>query len=507
MKKNLLVLLLLISSCGVAQSYSSFYFLEQLPLSCNFTEDYIYFSSYWDSKLIKTDYDGNIIWTKIVAATPMEFRDNFYYGCVYKTDSVILFKCDTAANVIWTKDISETVCPRLGTNLNHVFGIIVNQDRIFISTIQVTASLFVDGEAGMITLDTSGNFISSWCDFTSGNGIGLTHYYLDGYPSGSGAWINHTILGQSADQELIKLNHDGSLDSTSHQIEFMSTAGNSIRNVIQLADSTYIGLSQGNDPLLNSGNIAMVRFDESSNVFWKNVIAGNDTAYYINGGTSDSAGNIYIYLSTYFVLTGVQGQNVFIKADINGNIISSKGFNPSVPFEVYQMHYRNGNLYLFGEYHLANQIYKGILMTDTTFHPCNFVDFPYPVQSTPWQQFIGMVFPIPAVPYAVGNYSYTGNNVDTITLVADLCLALFTNEPSETSSVRLFPNPVKNKMMIEGIGCEEAQFRICNLTGEIIFEKQVQDGAEIDLTGLPASVYSLSIISKTYFLTRKIIKL
>jgi hypothetical protein len=507
MKKILVALILYIPAGSFAQPFSSFYFLEQLPLLCNFTEDNIYFSSPWENKLIKTDYDGNIIWAKIVAALPIEFRDNFYYGCVYKTDSVILFKCDTAANVIWTKDISSTVCPRIGNDRNFVEGITVNHDRIYISTIQVDTIGYIDGDAGLLTLDTSGNFINSLCDFTSGNGGGLSHYDLNGYPSLSGAWINHTILGNSADEELVKINHDGTLDSGSYVIDFMSAQGNQIKNVVQLSDSTYIGFSQGNNPTFGSDNISIVRFNESTNLIWKNVITENNTAYFLEGSTSDSAGNIYILSSTYDLISSLEGPKVFVKADIDGNIVSSKGLDPTVPFDVKQMHYRNGNLYLFGDYHLGNQVYNGILIADTTFNPCNYINFPYAVQSAQGQIFTGIIFPIPTVPYIVGNYSYASNNVDTTTFVADLCLALFTNESHETPSVRIFPNPVTDKVTIEGIDHQGAQLRICNLTGEIILEKQIQDGDEIDLTDLPASIYSISIISKTSFLTREIIKL
>jgi hypothetical protein len=89
----------------------------------------------------------------------------------------------------------------------------------------------------------------------------------------------------------------------------------------------------------------------------------------------------------------------------------------------------------------------------------------------------------------------------------DLCSVVNVSQIESGLYFKSYPNPFLDKIRIEGLDHKNAQLRIYNMTGEIIIEKQIQDGDEIDLTYLPSAVYTLSISTATKYLTRKIVKL
>ncbi|MBK6840601.1 MAG: hypothetical protein IPG90_21745 [Bacteroidetes bacterium] len=67
-------------------------------LHCHFHADYIYF--YDDSSITKTDYSGNIIWSK---NGKIDTEVVLLEDAIYFHDDLRIEKLDTSGNVIWVK--------------------------------------------------------------------------------------------------------------------------------------------------------------------------------------------------------------------------------------------------------------------------------------------------------------------------------------------------------------------------------------------------------------------
>src|SRR4051812_4351444 len=85
-----------------AQVLSSFYLNESItpPESFTpyFTDDAVYFSM--KNKLIKTDYEGNWIWSKSFSAIAFIDNDAIYFIANPRTSHQALVKSDTAGNIV-----------------------------------------------------------------------------------------------------------------------------------------------------------------------------------------------------------------------------------------------------------------------------------------------------------------------------------------------------------------------------------------------------------------------
>src|SRR5690348_15608682 len=68
-----------------------------------FSNDCIYFT--FNNKVIKTDYYGNIIWSKENVQPPDVLADGYYYSVV-GYNPIKISKSDTSGDLIWRKDIS-----------------------------------------------------------------------------------------------------------------------------------------------------------------------------------------------------------------------------------------------------------------------------------------------------------------------------------------------------------------------------------------------------------------
>src|SRR5689334_18164161 len=110
MKVNLILVVaiyLFSFSFSKGQAPFSFYLNHGLYQSCRFTSDAIYILNTGNS-LDKLDYEGNIIWSKMLPAytRQLEVRGN----SIYIVSDWNLIKLDTAANLIWGRNLSSQPC-------------------------------------------------------------------------------------------------------------------------------------------------------------------------------------------------------------------------------------------------------------------------------------------------------------------------------------------------------------------------------------------------------------
>lgn len=94
----------------------------------------------------------------------------------------------------------------------------------------------------------------------------------------------------------------------------------------------------------------------------------------------------------------------------------------------------------------------------------------------------------------------TGQNTPRSTLYVDELELDYTvssfSEPlaSDVQQVSFYPNPCKNRLTLELAQGTSAHFQIVDLTGKVVKSGIVQDNSQIDLSGVPVSLYQLVIL-------------
>lgn len=74
--------------------------------------------------------------------------------------------------------------------------------------------------------------------------------------------------------------------------------------------------------------------------------------------------------------------------------------------------------------------------------------------------------------------------------------------------LKCYPNPGTNMINIKLSGTKEATIQITNLSGQVIFSRQLStDNSQIDISKFPKGIYFISITSDDFLKTEKLIKL
>lgn len=511
MRKQLLSLLFILFFQLVhAQVPSSFYLdVDDEYAFCRFTQDYIYF--YTGGKLIKTDYQGNVLWTRSTLFIPQVIVDENLYGIVYSGNNHLeLVKADSSGNILWAKDVSQTVCPQYPGDFNAINGVTVNGNRIYLSSSQWNSFTGSDGWAAMMMMDTSGTLLNSWCDPYSW--MSVNYLMGRGFQSiTGGGWYIIEHPGVGYEESVVKVNSNGEFDLT-HQAVFFDM-GNSVHtnDILTLPDSNYLALCNtspdGTWPL-NGYHIGLSKFDESGNIFWQKLIWPiSDTAFSAYAATADENGNIYI--------DGDYGTDMwigkfFIKLDSQGNLLSANHWTDSLMtenFKLDKLFYKNGYVCSYINYFDGIKHVPGMMVFDTvSMAACGISQSPISINIVDdtqyhqsWQQF-------PTVGYSAPNDTLSSAAVAGLP-VNDLCMLLVSSGNIEIIQPEVFPNPFQNSITIEEINGDKNSVKVFDLKGELVFEKQIQGKSKLDLSFLSPGIYQLSIQSNTNIFTKKIVKM
>ncbi len=387
---------------------------------------------------------------------------------------------------------------------------VLNGDRIYISSVQYNSNTLNNEYNALLTIDTSGNVINSWCDPTN-----FGPFISSGFHSRiGGGWFVTRYPGIGYEESISKMNTDGNIDTTCYSTYLDIGISFVTKEIIELPDSTYLlyaythpgGL--GNIPYENY--IFLMKFRENGSIDWEESIKaqqGADTAYIVFGATSDSSGNIYM-IAAVDVNQGTDHGFLAIKLNSSGNIQFSKRLNSPLMDGIYpkQMHYKNGYICCGVQYHVGASFYPGILVFDTLLNACNITNSSFPIIATTESLTSGMLSSFPIAAYSVTN--------DTISISAisnpisnDLCLQLFTKEILDDRNIIISPNPFQNKISICFNYVEKTLLTIFNLTGRKIFEIEITNNQYIDLSDVPPGVYLLNIHTEAKIINRKIVKL
>ena len=84
-------------------------------------------------------------------------------------------------------------------------------------------------------------------------------------------------------------------------------------------------------------------------------------------------------------------------------------------------------------------------------------------------------------------------------------------ELSDGPTIEIYPNPADEKLNIHLSGVSESiELALLNIHGQLVCQEKINDRSvtiirELDVSGLPAGVYSVRIVSNSQIKTRKII--
>ena len=501
------IICLLFGYFSNAQSPTSFYWTgipaHGYPV---FTSDYIYYID--NTTYVKSDYQGNVIWRKTGLPRNPHFQGDVFYGIIIGSNTQYVAKCDTAGNYIWIKDISTTVCPLVANHFNSVGGLIVNGDRLYISSAQYTTSSGIDGASALVTMDTSGTVIQSWCD--PNIWPMTTSFIWGGYPSFlPGGWIMFRHPGVGSEISLVKINYDGTINTAVPTIEIDMGVSVYLDDILMLYDSTYLAVCRIDNNMIGPlGEIyfGLSRFTENGTVLWQNLYRSHspDTAVSCSGLAVDSLGNSYV---TGTLFDGISRLLFGMKIDPNGNIEFMKTLNDSLfpaRLDMYKLGLKDDQLCSGIMYTDFGQEYPGIFVFDTLFSSCTIGGSPYSLNVVPnqvvqltWQSYS-------PIAYVVSNDTFSVTNT-VLPVKNDLCMVLGVSQDEIFQDLSLYPNPFRSSINIDVY--EMGVIKICDLTGHILFENKINGKQEIDLEFLSSGIYQLTFISISKIVSRKIVKL
>lgn len=479
------------------QPVTSFYLNSIGNADIQFSDDDIYLHSNF-STLIKSDYSGNISWTKTITSFRLwSIDENSIFILDFQN---VLSRLDTSGNIIWSRDLTGITC------MNNFWKICCSRSNVYL----VSSHTGNSGNA-LATIDSAGNLINSWCDF-SGDDVAIDQIF----PSiTGGVWISH-LLGPGAvgyEACMTRTLVNGDLDTLAGQVYYQINQYDNIVDVIKRSDSTYIVIDEGTQ---QTGPVkyGIKKIDEAGNLLWEKIYLGFDTSYRAYGGGIDSLNNLY------FVGTANDywGDFLFmysLKLDPDGNVIRLtqwSNFSPELWSPIYRkMKFRNNQLFFPVEYYDGNNTYPSVIVLDTMLsNPCLLA---YSYAS------------IAEIPPGLNKNSrrwFTNTNPiitpSTVTItssvnppVANLCIATGENMAQEKApdGIMVYPTPWHSEVQIHlnNFTGQAGTLNIFNSLGEksSSYQMNTQD-KKIDVSELPTGIYLLSFQTQSFLFTGHFLK-
>lgn len=96
---------------------------------------------------------------------------------------------------------------------------------------------------------------------------------------------------------------------------------------------------------------------------------------------------------------------------------------------------------------------------------------------------------------------------DSIGCTSESSTVVSTEEIKKNERIKIFPNPFSSNLSIELIAINKITLEIFNLTGNIVFKKEMIYSGFIDLAFLPCDTYCVKITGENFYETKKIIKI
>lgn len=495
MKGLVLVFIFFLSVQVNAQPGTSFYINSTIggaEMQFDATSIYTY-TNY--SKFIKSDYSGNVSWTRTLNIIKWVVDDNSIY--VINSQN-ILSRIDSSGLLIWSFNLPAVLC------YGYVYDMVPHQGKLFL----VYGNQGMSSSNGLIVIDSTGAIINSWCDY-SGDDVSIDRVFPS---TDGGVWISYR-LGPGAvgyELSLVKTHSNGDLDTLSVTPFFNNFQYNNVIDMLQLRDSTLIAINMGHQQS-GTANIGIKKIQPSGATLWEKLITSYDTSFILSTAGFDSLNNLYLTGSS----SESWGDYLFefaMKIDPSGNLLFAKKW--SVPNSLRltgftNMGYQNNSLYIPAYFKIGTNTYPATIALDNLLSAsCFFSD-----------SIISIAESIPANVYdaqrsftntsvnltaATTIYNSTGNPVHT-----DLCFALGTFTPQYSKELSIANNPVNQFVDVQfhNPQREQAKITLFNVLGEMVFEgNSIEDKISFDLSGLSNGIYTFRIVMQNETYTGSVAK-
>ncbi len=443
-----LAIIILISNSSRAQNAISFDSL-QLQYSA-FTDQAVYFNS---DKLVKSDYNGNIIWARSGGPinSPFKIKDDGIY--IFYQHS--LCKLDTSGNIVWSRDFIQPICA-MGPNSNFIADLVINNNRIYILINQNSGSGGTSYPS-LITLDTNGTLINSWCgEYYQNNS------FLKGTECASGGvWISGVHGGTGFS---VQVDSDGVVSPNITMNAFQKNQITLIKKTLQKNDLSHCYLVNGYTPGYEGYPYIYFESDDGNQQSYKCYTTPSMwPGIAISSAALDLNDNLYIFAS------GDSPQSILFKTDPIGNITIAKCWT-NATLSNYQLDFssgtnmivRNDSLYLLCK--IAGK--TSILSLDTTLNSiCFSPDSIVQIDDSPTISISYLnTWPVTHVSYSP-LLTTVQNNLTPLTNAVRICQPTLISETSNNMHLEIYPNPASNQIQIN-VQKEIEEIKMYNLIGQ-----------------------------------------
>jgi hypothetical protein len=445
--------------------------------------------------LIKTDFYGNLVWSKVFGCTifyvtygidAVQTHDGGYIMTAWGSSAghLILAKTNNAGDSLWCKYYkgmgpTRGYCVRQTPDHGYIVGGLTGDaDTTFYSDF-------------LMKMDSTGNIL--WSKSYGGaqsdqvNSLELTSdkgFILAG--------ATNSFNAGSSDIYIVKTD---SVGDTIWSRRYGGALVDYATSIIQCNDKGYVITGQTNSFGVGLFDVYLIKIDEWGNLLWSKTYGGpgydygncvkqtNDKGYIITGESygldgellikTDSMGNV----SWSKVLVNTKGLAVETVSD-GGFLIAGSSQKPSSDMEVLLLKTDSLGNSDCGEINVTLQTTipaTQMFLTQTVVTSISSQVYHYPTLYSDWGK-------------------------DTT-----LCTSIGIKVMQVTALVNIFPNPATNNLTIETT--QKATIEIINLQGQIIKTLQTtEDKTQVDVSALAGGVYIIKLNTVEGSVVRKFVK-
>ncbi len=435
------------SSAQNAISFDSLQFKYSL-----LTNDAVYFNS---DKLIKSDYQGNILWSKTGSFSNSPFKVEGSAIYLYKNN--LLTKLDTTGNLLWSIEFSQLVCASVSA-ANSIADVVLNGDRIYVLINQQPLSINLNLPS-LITLDTSSTVINSWC----GNNYEF-YTFAKGVKSPSGgAWLSLHDGGNIHTGISMKVDVNGDVVPFSTYNIFQNGQFNFVEFALLSSDSSHCyfvnSFSSGSRayPYIvfesNAGNILSYKGYGSASITW-----GIDFL----AATIDSNDNLYILTSEGILLKTNSIGDIQIGKQWSASALQSLQLSFLFNSGQVSMIRRQDSLYIATTIDGKPSIIAfDSLLNATCYAPDLSIQLP---DNLPLSYGDMYTLSVSQVNYTTSTPAFQNLNISQPEGVS-VCRITEVEKTSQLERLKLYPNPAADDLIIDADG-KAIEFFLYNSTGQ-----------------------------------------